>query len=161
MSRDCYQVVTRWLRGRYNDGQVFRGFLLDEIVRAADALSREALAELTVTRAAKLINQLPAPPGVRALNKVLFEALSPPLTPTDQKVWAPPGTRLSHDCHTIVTCRFHYGPEDVGAATVTTPFHRRSISPFQHRSSTVPIAVTAHGSITVVLPSHCRRITVI
>jgi len=61
------------------DGQVFRGFLLDEVVRAADALSREALTSLLLTPAFRI---LPAPPGSRAI----FSALSPPLTPEDEKV---------------------------------------------------------------------------
>lgn len=67
-----------------DDGEVFRGFLLDEVVRAADALSREALAELALTPAAEALSRFPAPPGSRAL----IRALSPPLAPADQKVIA-------------------------------------------------------------------------
>jgi len=64
------------------DGEIFRGFLLDEVVRAADALSREALAELALTPAASALSRLPTPPGTRTL----FRALSPPLTEADRKV---------------------------------------------------------------------------
>lgn len=69
-----------------DEGAVFRGFLLDEVVRAADALSREALAQLTVTRAAKFVDALPAPGAVKNINRALFSALAPPLTPEDEKV---------------------------------------------------------------------------
>jgi len=57
------------------EGDAFRGFLLDEVVAAADALSREAVNELLFTigaRGAQL------PPAVRAL--------APPLTAQDEKV---------------------------------------------------------------------------
>mmetsp|Transcript_88838 Transcript_88838/g.162856 ORF Transcript_88838/g.162856 Transcript_88838/m.162856 type:complete len:841 (+) Transcript_88838:98-2620(+) len=64
------------------DGEIFRGFLLEEVVRAADALSRDALAQLTVTPAAQVLDRLPDPFGV----KNVFNALSPPLTEKDQKV---------------------------------------------------------------------------
>ena len=59
--------------------QVFRGFLLDEIVRAADALSREALMQLVTSTA---LQRLPAPP----FSRQLLTALAPPLTPEDEKV---------------------------------------------------------------------------
>ena len=62
-----------------SEGEIFRGFLLDEVVRAADALSREALTQLLVSPA---LSRLPALP----LSKQLFSALAPPLTPNDQKV---------------------------------------------------------------------------
>ena len=62
-----------------SDGEVFRGFLLDEVVRAADALSREALTQLLLSPA---LQRLPAPP----LSKQIFTALAPPLTKEDQKV---------------------------------------------------------------------------
>lgn len=67
-----------------DDGEVFRGFLLDEVVRAADALSREALTELTLTPAFSALSRLPGPPGSRQL----LRALAPPLTPSDEKVVA-------------------------------------------------------------------------
>ena len=67
-----------------SDGEIFRTFLLDEVVRAADALSREALTELTMTPAITTLSRLPAPPGSRAL----LQALAPPLTEADQKVVA-------------------------------------------------------------------------
>ena len=61
------------------DGEVFRGFLLDEVVRAADALSREELTALLLTPG---LSRVPAPPGSRAI----LTALAPPFTPADQKV---------------------------------------------------------------------------
>jgi len=66
------------------EGEVFRTFLLDEVVNAADALSREAFTELTLTPAFSALSRLPAPPGARAL----LRALAPPLTEKDQKVVA-------------------------------------------------------------------------
>ena len=66
------------------EGEVFRTFLLDEVVNAADALSREAFTELTLTPAVSALSRLPAPPGARAL----LRALAPPLTEKDQKVVA-------------------------------------------------------------------------
>mmetsp|Transcript_53038 Transcript_53038/g.156704 ORF Transcript_53038/g.156704 Transcript_53038/m.156704 type:complete len:426 (+) Transcript_53038:1379-2656(+) len=58
-----------------DEGDAFRGFLLDEVVSAADALSREAVNELVLTvglRSAQM------PSAIRAL--------APPLTDADQKV---------------------------------------------------------------------------
>mmetsp|Transcript_5279 Transcript_5279/g.13802 ORF Transcript_5279/g.13802 Transcript_5279/m.13802 type:complete len:452 (+) Transcript_5279:1371-2726(+) len=69
-----------------DDGAVFRGFLLDEVVRAADALSRDALTQLTLSPAAAALEALPALPGVRALNRGLIDALAPRLTASDRKV---------------------------------------------------------------------------
>lgn len=60
-----------------DEGDAFRGFLLDEVVSAADALSREAVNELVLTvglRGAQLPSAL--------------KALAPPLTEADQRVVA-------------------------------------------------------------------------
>ena len=60
------------LRFFFSDqGEVFRGFLLDEVVSAADALSREAFAELTVTLG---LGGRPLPAALRALAPPLTEA---------------------------------------------------------------------------------------
>ena len=60
-----------------DDGAVFRGFLLDEVVRAVDSLSREAASELALSV------------GLRgqAMPSVL-RALAPPLSDADRKVVA-------------------------------------------------------------------------
>ena len=60
-----------------SEGQVFRGFLLDEVVRAADALSREALASLALQTGVRR-SLVPAP----------LQALAPPLTQADEQVVA-------------------------------------------------------------------------
>jgi len=59
------------------DGAIFRGFLLDEVVRATDVLSRQAIQELSLTL------------GLRyaAMPSALL-ALSPQLTESDRKVVA-------------------------------------------------------------------------
>uniref|UniRef100_A0A7S0IVG7 Protein kinase domain-containing protein n=1 Tax=Calcidiscus leptoporus TaxID=127549 RepID=A0A7S0IVG7_9EUKA len=62
-----------------SEGDLFRAFLLDEVVAAADALSREAAYELASTLS---LESLPAPP----LIKQLVPALSPPLSTKDQQV---------------------------------------------------------------------------
>eukprot|EP00310_Coccolithus_braarudii_P012979 CAMPEP_0183344758 /NCGR_PEP_ID=MMETSP0164_2-20130417/10350_1 /TAXON_ID=221442 /ORGANISM="Coccolithus pelagicus ssp braarudi, Strain PLY182g" /LENGTH=782 /DNA_ID=CAMNT_0025515807 /DNA_START=212 /DNA_END=2560 /DNA_ORIENTATION=- len=64
-----------------SEGDFFRAFLLDEVVAAADALSREAAYEL-----ASLVSleALPAP----VLVKQLVPALSPPLSHKDEQVVA-------------------------------------------------------------------------
>jgi len=66
------------------DGEIFRGFLLDEVTLAADALSREALGQLVATPAARALDLLPAPSGIKSVNRALLGALSPPLTESDQ-----------------------------------------------------------------------------
>mmetsp|Transcript_44155 Transcript_44155/g.103269 ORF Transcript_44155/g.103269 Transcript_44155/m.103269 type:complete len:341 (-) Transcript_44155:81-1103(-) len=68
-----------------DDGAIFRAFLLDEVANAADALSREALAALAATPAARAIDALPAPRALKATNRRLFAALAPPLSENDQK----------------------------------------------------------------------------
>jgi aarF domain-containing kinase len=68
------------------DGELFRTFLLDEVVRAADALSRDALTQLTLSPAAQVLDVLPSPFGVKETSRALFSSLSPPLSETDQKV---------------------------------------------------------------------------
>jgi aarF domain-containing kinase len=68
------------------EGDIFRTFLLDEIVVAADALSRDALTQLTAMPAAQILDSVPSPAGLREINRALFKALSPPLTEYDQKV---------------------------------------------------------------------------
>ena len=70
------------------NGEIFRTFLLDEVVRAADALSREALMTLTATPVARALDALPAPPFVKSANRALLDALAPPLTEKDEKVLA-------------------------------------------------------------------------
>ena len=67
-------------------GEVIRGFLLDEVVNAADALSRSALAQLVATPVVGALDALPAPG--RELRRTIFKALSPPLTEKDEKVVA-------------------------------------------------------------------------
>ena len=67
------------------DGAVFRQFLLDEVVAAADALSREAANELAVALSPIGLSPLGgafAPPAVAPL----FKALAPKLTDADRKV---------------------------------------------------------------------------
>ena len=74
-----------------DDGAVFRGFLLDEVVRAADTLSRAALARLAATPVAGALDALPAPPGLgglKRLNKQLLESLAPTPTAEEEKVVA-------------------------------------------------------------------------
>ena len=53
--------------GNGGESRRVRGFLLDEVVRAADALSREALAELTATPAARALDALPAPGLIKSV----------------------------------------------------------------------------------------------
>merc|ERR1712087_8367 len=62
-----------------SEGDLFRTFLLDEVVAAADVLSREAAYELASTLS---LESLPAP----SLIKQLVPALSPPLSTKDQQV---------------------------------------------------------------------------
>jgi len=69
-------------------GEVFRGFLLDEVTNAADALSRDALATLVATPAVQAISRLPTPPPFRAANEALFAVFAPSLTEADQKTIA-------------------------------------------------------------------------
>lgn len=68
-----------------DDGAIFRSFLLDEVTLAADALSREALAQVVSTPAVRAFDLLPAPSGVKSANRALLRALSPPLTASDQQ----------------------------------------------------------------------------
>ena len=68
-----------------DDGQVFRDFLVEEVVAAADALSREAANELAVALSPIGLSPLGgafAPPAVAPL----FKALAPKLTDADRKV---------------------------------------------------------------------------
>ena len=71
-----------------NDGALFRGFLLDEVVNAADALSRSALARLVATPVVGALGSLPVPGAVREINAQLYSSLAPPLTEKDEKVVA-------------------------------------------------------------------------
>ena len=71
-----------------DDGELFRGFLLDEVVNAADALSRSALAQLVASPVAGALGALPMPGPVRRINEQLFTSLAPPLTEKDEKVVA-------------------------------------------------------------------------
>ena len=67
------------------DGAVFRQFLLDEVVAAADALSREAANELAAALSPIGLSPLGgafAPPAVAPL----YKALAPKLTDADRKV---------------------------------------------------------------------------
>merc|ERR1719324_1445087 len=57
-----------------DDGQVFRDFLVEEVVAAADALSREAL------------DRLPQPAFVRSFNREVRDALAPKPNESDEKV---------------------------------------------------------------------------
>lgn len=70
------------------EGEIFRGFLLEEVVVAADALSRSALARLVASPVVSALDSLPMPGQVREINKQLFASLSPPLTAKDEKVVA-------------------------------------------------------------------------
>mmetsp|Transcript_11963 Transcript_11963/g.23278 ORF Transcript_11963/g.23278 Transcript_11963/m.23278 type:complete len:815 (-) Transcript_11963:359-2803(-) len=64
-----------------SEGDIFRAFLLEEVVQAADALSREASYELVTSLG---IARLPSPPFVGGL----LPALSPPLSDKDKRVVA-------------------------------------------------------------------------
>ena len=66
----------------------YRGFLLDEVVNAADALSRSALARLVATPVVGALGSLPVPGAVREINAQLYSSLAPPLTEKDEKVVA-------------------------------------------------------------------------
>ncbi|EOD20485.1 hypothetical protein EMIHUDRAFT_427260, partial [Emiliania huxleyi CCMP1516] len=69
-----------------DDGQVFRDFLVDEVVAAADALSREALQNLILTAPGRALDRLPQPRFVRAFNREVRDALAPKPTESDEKV---------------------------------------------------------------------------
>mmetsp|Transcript_4527 Transcript_4527/g.14396 ORF Transcript_4527/g.14396 Transcript_4527/m.14396 type:complete len:225 (+) Transcript_4527:1104-1778(+) len=69
-----------------DDGQVFRDFLVEEVVAAADALSREALQNLILTAPGRALDRLPQPRFVRAFNREVRDALAPKPTESDEKV---------------------------------------------------------------------------
>jgi aarF domain-containing kinase len=69
-----------------DDGQVFREFLVEEVVAAADALSREALQNLILTAPGRALDRLPQPGFVRAFNREVRDALAPKPTESDAKV---------------------------------------------------------------------------
>ena len=69
-----------------DDGEAFRGFLLDEVVNAADALSRSALVQLVASPVGGALDLLPMPGAVKQINRQLFESLAPPLTDKDEQV---------------------------------------------------------------------------
>merc|ERR1719162_1783351 len=60
-----------------DDGQVFRDFLVEEVVAAADALSREALQNLILTAPGRALDRLPQPGFVRSFNREVRDALAP------------------------------------------------------------------------------------
>ena len=62
------------------EGQIFREFMLEEIVTVVDASSREAIIELSKSLG---LTNLPAPSFARSI----FKALSPELSPQDKQVW--------------------------------------------------------------------------
>lgn len=68
------------------DGELFRSFLLDEIVNAADALSRDALTQLVVTPATQVFDVVPDPFGILKNSRELANSLAPPLTDSDKKM---------------------------------------------------------------------------
>ena len=69
-----------------DEGAIFRTFLLDEVVNAADALSRSALAQVVASPVGRAVGALPTPEPIRKLNHALFSSLAPPLTPKDEQV---------------------------------------------------------------------------
>merc|ERR1719424_1948604 len=69
-----------------DDGQVFRDFLVEEVVAAADALSREALQNLILTAPGRALDRLPQPGFVRSFNREVRDALAPKPTESDEKV---------------------------------------------------------------------------
>merc|ERR1740130_482289 len=68
-----------------DDGQVFRDFL-EEVVAAADALSREALQNLILTAPGRVLDRLPQPGFVRNFNREVRDALAPKPNESDEKV---------------------------------------------------------------------------
>ena len=69
-----------------DDGQVFRDFLVEEVVAAADALSREALQTLILTAPGQALDRLPQPAFVRSFNREVRDALAPKPNESDEKV---------------------------------------------------------------------------
>lgn len=69
-----------------DDGQVFRDFLVEEVVAAADALSREALQTLILTAPGRALDRLPQPAFVRSFSREVRDALAPKPTESDEKV---------------------------------------------------------------------------
>ena len=68
-----------------DDGQVFRDFLVEEVVAAADALSREALQTLILTAPGQALDRLPQPAFVRSFNREVRDALAPKPNESDEK----------------------------------------------------------------------------
>ena len=112
-----------------DEGEVFRGFLLEEVVNAADALSRSALTRLVASPVAGALDVLPLPGAVRKINKQLFASLSPPLTVTDEKTVASLQKLIaffSGDLDLEVAAAGKSAPRPAGAgggglATITAP----------------------------------------